>query len=1091
MRSPSGIDRFLWFGLCGWLAGGAGGRAEDADAMARQLLGISGVTGGMVAHLGCGEGRLTAALRVDARFTVHGLDRDAAKIEAARSHIRGLGLDGPVSVERATGEILPYCENLINLAVVEDEGLVPEPEVMRALAPGGVMCRREAGVWKKSVKPWPGTIDQWSHYLHDSGNNAVARDREVAPARSLRWIADPKWLRSHETPSGIEALVTSAGRLYYFFDEGIVGITDQRLPERWSLVCRDAFNGKLLWKRPLEKWGWPEWAADRFRGTDWTNITGGRTVVPEQNQRRIVADGDRIYATLSFEAPLSILDAATGATRATVEGTAPVREIVASGGIAVVFSSADGEGEGGREKRGNKAAKGGMPGSVSAVDGRSGKVIWRSDALGLRAISLAIDAGRVLFMAGPRLVALDLRTGAEAWSVAIEEKVPKTLVAHAGCVVVSGASGIEVHDGSTGRTLWHKRVPMAHGPEGQDLFVVDGAVWPGVLSVDADLTPGDKTPDILAIGYDLKTGDERKRVHVKEIRSPEHHHRCYRNKATERYVITSMEGAEFIDIVGDGHSQDNFLRGACKYGMMPANGLLYAPPDQCFCQPGAKLLGFTATAGAPSTPVIPVADDRRLEKGPAFGQIDAGEADPGGGDDWPTYRHDPARHGSTAAAVGERVAPVWSAKLGGPLTAPVSAGGRVYVASRDGHAIHALDATTGKAIWSFTAGGRIDSPPTVRRGMVYFGSADGRVYCLRAADGALAWRFLAAPVDRRIGCRDQIESAWPVHGSVLVIDASGRDIAYCAAGRSSYMDGGIWLFGLDAASGQIVHRGRVEGPFPKRPEERDVAFYVLGANAELLAAEGGAIYMRQKRFSPALEEMRGEVLSSKGEMDVGLHLFSTSGLLDDSWYNRAFWLYSKRWPGFQLANQAPKAGQLLVVDGEKTYGVNPFYRRNVHSPMFFPGKEGYLVFADKNTNEPQIVGEEGAKKPVEWLPQSDYARRDGVQKLDSPAFGLDKMIGYTRAEPPVWTAWLKVRVRAMVKAGDVLFAAGPPDELEPDDPLAAFEGRRGARLVALSAKDGAMLAERDLPAAPVFDGLIAAGGALFVTLEDGTVACLR
>ena len=258
-----------------------------------------------------------------------------------------------------------------------------------------------------------------------------------------------------------------------------------------------------------------------------------------------------------------------------------------------------------------------------------------------------------------------------------------------------------------------------------------------------------------------------------------------------------------------------------------------------------------------------------------------------------------------------------------------------------------------------------------------------------------------------------------------------------------------------------------------------------------MVAEGGGIFMRQKRFTPALEAVVGQVLSAKGEMDVGLHVFSTSGLLDDAWYNRAFWMYSKRWPGFQLANQAPKAGQLLVVDEEMTYAVNPFYRRNVHSPMFFPGKEGYLLFADKNTNEPQIVGEEGAKKPVEWLPQSDYERRDGMQKLDSPAFGLDKMIGYTRAEPPVWKIWVKVRVRAMVKAGDVLFVAGPPDEFDRADPLAAFEGRRGARMVAVAAKDGAVLAERELPSPPVFDGLIAAGGALFGALEDGTLACWK
>ncbi|MHC4144447.1 MAG: hypothetical protein ACYSUD_06665, partial [Planctomycetota bacterium] len=69
----------------------------------------------------------------------------------------------------------------------------------------------------------------------------------------------------------------------------------------------------------------------------------------------------------------------------------------------------------------------------------------------------------------------------------------------------------------------------------------------------------------------------------------------------------------------------------------------------------------------------------------------------------------------------------------------------------------------------------------------------------------------------------------------------------------------------------------------------------------MLVSEGGHIYMRQKKMTPDLKEIEIDVLSSKGAQDVGLHVFSTSGLLDDSWYNRAFWMYSKRWPGFQLA----------------------------------------------------------------------------------------------------------------------------------------------------------------------------------------------
>ncbi len=1046
---------------------------RQADEEAAEILRLCGIRGGIIVHLGVGDGRLTAALRAGESYTVHGLDADPDRVLAARRHVRGLGLYGPVSVERLAGNLLPYSDDLVNLIVVQEAGPVPESEMLRALAPGGTICRRTAEGWTKKVKPRPPDTDEWTHFLHDAGNNAVARDRRVGPPRSLRWTAPPLWLRSHETPSGIQAAVCGGGRLFYIFDEGLVGITDQRLPERWSLVCRDAFNGKFLWKRALEKWGWPEWAADRFAGKDWTTITGGRTVVPDQNQRRLVVDGDRLHATLSFDAPLSILDAATGKTLAVVEKTEPVREIAAADGVVVAWS--------GPSVPAARQAPAGR-GALTAADGRTGAVLWRVETPAIVPLSLAMDGGRVFHLAQRRIWAHDLRTGKKLWEAEPKEKAPRNLVACEGKIVLIGAASLEARDAGTGGLIWQRQITPRSSYEAQDIFVIEGVVWPGLVSVDEGQKPSSKSPHVLAVGYDLKTGEERRRIFAKNLRSPEHHHRCYRNKATERYIITSLEGAEFLDLKGEGHSQNNFVRGACKYGMMPANGLLYVPPDQCFCAPGAKMLGFSALA--PAAPAAPLPDGLRLEKGRAYGAVPETGTDLG---DWPTFRHDPSRHGSTPVAAPKDASPAWRARFGGALTQPVAAGGRLYVAERDAHSVHAVDSDNGRVIWTFTAGGRIDSPPTVHRGLVLFGSADGRVYALRAADGTLAWRFLAAPADRRVAALDQIESAWPVHGSVLVHD----NVVYAAAGRSTYLDGGIWLWGLDPATGRIVHKGLLEGPFPDGAAWREVSFYVPGANSDVLVSEGGAIYMRQKRLTPALEEVKIQPLSTKGEADVGLHVFSTSGLLDGSWYNRTFWMYSRRWPGFQLANQAPKSGQLLVVDGNATYAVKVFYRRNVHSPMFFPGREGYLLFADRNETEPQIVGEEGARKPLEWLPQSEYARREGPRKLDSPAFGLDKMIGYTRADPPLWTRWVPLRIRALVKAGDIIFAAGPPDELDPGEPYAAFDGRRGARLVAFSARDGEKLAEKGLEAPPVFDGLIAAWGRLFLSLEDGTVLCLK
>ncbi|MHC4546931.1 MAG: class I SAM-dependent methyltransferase, partial [Planctomycetota bacterium] len=156
------------------------------------------------------------------RYTVHGLEADPAKVDKARSYIKAQGTYGAVSVEQFSGSALPYTDNLINLVVVQDAGKVPMGDVMRVLAPGGAACVQRKGKWEKTVKAWPDNIDQWTHFLHDASNNAVANDSVVGPPRSLQWVAPPLWLRSHETPSGIQSPVSAAGRLFYFFDEGLI-----------------------------------------------------------------------------------------------------------------------------------------------------------------------------------------------------------------------------------------------------------------------------------------------------------------------------------------------------------------------------------------------------------------------------------------------------------------------------------------------------------------------------------------------------------------------------------------------------------------------------------------------------------------------------------------------------------------------------------------------------------------------------------------------------------------------------------------------------------------------------------------------------
>jgi len=55
--------------------------------------------------------------------------------------------------------------------------------------------------------------------------------------------------------------------------------------------------------------------------------------------------------------------------------------------------------------------------------------------------------------------------------------------------------------------------------------------------------------------------------------------------------------------------------------------------------------------------------------------------------------------------------------------------------------------------------------------------------------------------------------------------------------------------------------------------------------------------------------------------------------------------------------------------------------------------------------------------------------------------------------------------------------------------MAAFEGRKGSELWVFSKTDDRKLAEKKLDSPPVFDGMAAAKGRLYLSLEDGSIIC--
>lgn len=87
------------------------------------------------------------------------------------------------------------------------------------------------------------------------------------------------------------------------------------------------------------------------------------------------------------------------------------------------------------------------------------------------------------------------------------------------------------------------------------------------------------------------------------------------------------------------------------------------------------------------------------------------------------------------ATTGEEL---WRFEAGLVESAPVIAGGRVYVGSWDGN-VYALDAKSGEEVWSSSTDERIRGGVSVRQGLVFVGSFDTFLYAFSARDGALLW----------------------------------------------------------------------------------------------------------------------------------------------------------------------------------------------------------------------------------------------------------------------------------------------------------------------------------------------------------------
>ncbi len=1031
---------------------------------------------GLSVCVGCADPKVLTDLWQDGYGLVEGVDRDATAVEQAQDYLRKKGVYGKITARQLNDPKLPYIDNLVNTIVVRNADCkIPSSELARVLAPRGVVLVPPefafdiAGFtalpsddgFRAFRKPVSSAVDDWTHYLHSPGNNAVSHDRQVDQPYRIQWTGAPRWARHHDYLAGTSALVASGGRIFSIEDEGPISSLDK--PSRWKLVARDAFNGLVLWKRGISSW------ESRFRP-----FRSG----PPQIGRRLVAVGNRVYATLGYDRPISILDAATGETIRTCKGTEDTQEIICQNKVLYVTAGQDNSRR--REqayRRGKRATvQGNM--RILAVDAESGKVLWkRADTMTacLLPTTLCAEQGRLFFQNTSDLVCLDAQNGKTVWKADRPSRLIRkswsapTLVVHDGVLMSADKAANRQASETPEPVIWKITSGPDHGSEGEgkliaysvsdgkelwrcktaisytappDILVAAGLVWTGT-------EVGRNKPDFNE-GRDLHTGEIKLRLNTDVAFAAAHHHRCYRDRATDRCIILGRTGIEFIPFDASGQVRHCWVRGECQYGVMPANGLLYLPPHSCACYIQSKLDGFWALAPKRSTPYnMDVAN--RLIKGVAYGTITPSDADTQQGQ-WPTYRHDASRGSMTPVAMNPRQGLAWTTPIGGDLTSLVSADGTTLVASTQTHTVHALDSATGAEKWRFTAGGRIDSPPTICGNGAIFGCADGYVYCLRLSDGGLAWKFLAANRDLRTVSYGQLESVWPVTGSVLL--RNGR--VYCTAGRSSFLDGGMSMIQLDPATGKQLAKKvfYTRDPNTGGELEQTMADTELpGTLPDVLASDGKWIYLRDQRM---------DADGSVQKPDVP-HIYSSVGLLNGQWWYRTYWQWGARtwgrYSGWHVVDDFRPTGRIMATDAETVFA----YGRKKVGPK------------DHNMSGSHLF--RAAKKVV---PIPRKTRK--ITQNNNVALRQQQKASRVRY---LWKTEPKIMVRAMVLSKNVLFIAGPMANAT-EDPL--FDDVRcPAALLAVDTETGDEMFHCALPAQPVFDGMIAAGGNLFLALVDGTV----
>jgi len=804
------------------LSVGVFGREVGAqNAETKSVLGKLGVTRGICVLLGDSGGRLAVDLARNSELTVFVQQQGDAAVAAACRVADEAGLYGTrVFVANGDASRIGLADDVADAVVaLGAAGGPPEREALRVVRPAGkvLLGRREL------TKPFPAGVDDWTHHYHGPDNNPQSKDRLARAPYLTQFIAEPRY-----GPAPQNA-VAANGRLFVAF--GHVAWHQREEPWLNTLVALNAFNGTLLWKRPL---------------------TPGIMV----DRSTMLATPDTLY--LADDKSCKLLDAATGKPKD--ELVAPVdltggtfwKWMALEEGVLYALvgeaEKPDRTATWRRTQHGwpwNEISDGynagqyewGQAKTLLALDPKTKNVLWHhQESEPIDSRSLCLKGGRVYFAAfGRYLTCLDAKTGRERWRRTREkdsslfEAIGPYRPGHgyiggwkstvylkctdkALYVVGPQTEWLTALSADDGTFLW--KYPA------KDLHIVirdDGVYTIGPQNSKGDLT---RKLDLLT-GEVLASYDLFRRACTRSVGTP------------DGILFRASEGSVRLDLATGKPQWISPMRPSCHLGVLVANGHLYWVPWTCDCD--LQLFGAICLAPAGDFAFDQQATrEARLESAgdgaPAVANLPTAPAD------WPTYRANCLRTARTQALLPGQAKLLWQTESGNAAvpTAPVAAGGLTFYGGSDGR-VHAADAATGKERWRAYTGGAITFPPTIADGRAFVGSGDGWAYAFEAATGRQLWRFRAAPAERRIPVYGALLSTWPVASGVLV--AGG--VAYFAAGITDY--DGTHLYALDAATGALKWQNNTAGQLDAFSHRgvacqgelllRDGTLYLAGGNA--------------------------------------------------------------------------------------------------------------------------------------------------------------------------------------------------------------------------------------------------------------------